>query len=173
MKWLVVIMALMIPNVSYAADRFLERNPNVRWKIDVRIAPKVRLKSTERIPVKRIKQLRAAYKELSGHFESFMQLDVSGCNKDLEIRIVPLKALGDPVNFPGEAEHSDNIQDVTGRYFRNSNVMYLVPQRHYLNWKKSFGHEMAHHLFDACNVHFVNDYIEHHAIEPFEESIDG
>lgn len=173
MKWLVVIVSLVCSSTVLAADRYLENNANVQWKINVRIAPNVRLKSTSRIPVKRIRSLTRAYHGLTRHFENFMHLDTSGCNKNLEIRIVHLEELGNPINFPGEAEHSDTVQDVTGRYFRHSNVMYLVPRKHYFHWKKSFGHEMAHHLFDACNVRFINDHIEHHAIHPFEESIDG
>lgn len=172
MKWLIIPLMLM-PSTALGVDKFLDESPNVQWKVNTNIAKGVKLKSISLVPARQLRSFARAYKQLNRHFERFMQIDTSGCNRTLEIRIIPLDMLGSSKYFPGEAEHSDSKQDVTGRYFRNTNVMYLVPRRHYYHWKKSFGHELAHHFFNACNVHFINDHVEHHAIYPFEESIDG
>lgn len=171
MKWMILFAVLLCCDTAFSADRFLQNSKNVKWQTNTTIAPGVSLRYVHLISIDQVQSFRMAYRDINISFEEFMKIETSNCDRRLEIRIVPLNVLGSPKYFPGEAEYSDEKGNITGRYFRNTNVMYLVPRRHYYNWKRTFAHELAHHLFDACGTSFVNDYVEHHIIRAFEKGI--
>ncbi len=79
--------------------------------------------------------------------------------KPLEIRIISEGKMNDPKHFA----YIDPV--IYGRYFRENEHIYLTLEA--TKNKKYFAHEMAHYLYDVCNMKFSSSKEEHKEIDKF------
>lgn len=161
-------VVFLSPNISYALDHY-DKHVDVSSWYSYKIAPGTALFSANPLPKSKIRLYRITYRNVKREFFKYTGIRNKSCSYNLNIRIVAVEELSDRVYFPYESDYTEGTLQVKGRYFRNSNTMYMIPYEYYWNWKAKFAHELAHHFFDACGVRFVNNDVEHEAIHPFEE----
>lgn len=168
MKTFLILLMLCLPSLAFAADETNKRVNISKW-ISYELNQHVLLRSEKPLPKRQIRLYKKAYGDIREKFRDFSKINLQYCERNLEIRILPLEKINDRGYFPNEHHFSKGNHKVSARYFGNTNTMYMAPHAVYYNWKSTFAHEMAHHLFDACAVHFINGDIEHHVIHRFEE----
>ena len=165
---LIFLLIILMPISSLAMDRF-EENANPIWMTSVNLKDNVKLQSQIIFSESKIKFISEIFDLTKDHFFQFTEIDNKSCyNGKLIINIITEGDLDSRVYFPYEYDYSDGKLFVLGRYFRHSNVLYIVPPN--LNiyyWRKTFAHELMHYFYDDCGIIFRNDDLEHKQIEKF------
>jgi len=102
-------------------------------------------------------------------FFKFQRISGTQCGFGyLEVRIIREQDLDNRKYFAGEEAFSYDDNIVFGRYFKQTNILYVVPP--YLGlyyWRKNFAHELMHYFYDDCGITFLNIDIEHKAIDQY------
>jgi len=168
MRFILVLMCMMIPTSIFAKDKYVE-NARPDWNTDTTINKVVKVKSQISLTKKQIELIRKTYRNAESKFFEYWKIDRRECSSDVvEVRIITEYELDNRTYFPGEDDYTDASGTVIGRYFRHSNVLYIVPPypaKYY--WRKDFAHELAHYFYDDCGIKFLSDYNEHIAIREF------
>lgn len=79
----------------------------------------------------------------------------------LEIRVVGAQHINNPEYF----YWADASKIVYGRYFKNSNILYITFDR--IDDYSILEHEIVHYLYDECNMSEENDRAEHANLDEF------
>jgi hypothetical protein len=171
-KLIFIILALLIPCTVSARDNYYKAN--AVWNTEFTIDTHVNVKSTNLLGTNHIILVKKTYGLAENKFLQFWHLKHNECRfLPLEVRIVKgHKELDNREYFPNENDYADSPEEgteiITGRYFRLTNRLYVVPP--YTNkyyWKKNFVHETLHYFFDECGIKFADDDKEHKVIEKF------
>ena len=164
----VLALMILLPNAAFAADNFAQYYEVNSWHKH-NLTEKVVLTARRDLSKKVVRQYEGVFEEASRKFSLATGINTKLCRERLEIRLVSLGELNSKKYFPTENVYGN----VTGRYFRHSNTLYMVPvfrwrHHNWESWRKSYAHELAHYFFDACSVSTLNNRVEHMAIDTFE-----
>lgn len=165
---ILLIVALLFPAQLLASDMY-EQVAQPKWKHSFVIFDNVNVKSLWKISNNKIEMMKTTYALIKKAFFSWYGLDPTECkNAELNVKIVDEHILDDRHYFPDEEAYAGKGEIVFGRYYRDTNVLYIVPpnlKKYY--WKEDFAHELAHHFFNDCGIIFINSADEHAAMERF------
>jgi len=173
---LFVILSMFMSPISAGASDQYDLNSKAQWKSKAKIRNNVVLKSKYIVSMSDVAKFKYTYRITRKRFSDFTGLNLNKCNiKPLEIRVISLNDLSNKKYFPDEHKYSFPADKngkgdfVLGRYFRYNNHLYLAPKYNHMYWNINFAHELAHHFYDECVIHFADNESEHDIIHKFED----
>lgn len=172
MKKMVFMILMFFPCLAIAEDNFtifFYSEAGLKWKFEAKLAPGVKLHSRFKINRDQYRLVRKTYFVTKEKFGQYFNVDFNLCEKeDLRIRIISEEDLSNHKYFPNESDCTKAGWVVIGRYFRMSNVLYIVPPwPEKYHWRKNFAHELTHAFFDRCGMRFRNNDLEHKELHEF------
>lgn len=160
----IFILFMLFPINALSYENYKQSNP--QWKTnrqinnDFVIHSIMRLDETEIIEImdKYDIALRLFSRE-NGHptcKPQMVYVYLLGSRKDLSNRDY----------FPNEPDYDTTKEIIRGRYYKNTNAIY-VPPFYEFRWGFYFAHELLHHFVVECNIKFENMDKEHEMIDKF------
>lgn len=170
MKYLLLILTLLIPRLSWAGDieDDYHRLISIPMKYTAVLHPKIIVRSNLKLNKKDRSDASEEFHLIEGYFYEFEDITTCKSEGPLKITIIGSRALNSRVKNITPSE--GNV--LFGIYFRGIHSMFIVRSSVW-RYHEDFAHELAHYFYDICGIHFRNEDLEHSRIKKFQEYIRG
>jgi len=161
-----IVIIMLLSNVVYGYDAYEDKS-NAVWNTRTNLSSNVVVKSIDTLTRKQIKLIRDVYDTAVEKF--YTHYGVGKCKvAKLDVRVIYEEELNSEIFFPNEYHSTESGKFIFGRFYRDSNVLYIIhmEQAEY-HWKKYFAHELLHYFYNECNIKFRNNKDEHKEMEKF------